>query len=325
MTFEDILVRYAGAYSPSTLRSYRTGLIRFDNWCAERGMSALPAEPAAVAEFIEAQAPTRSVATIKNRLAAIMFAHRHASLPLPADHSVVQLAVRRLARTNMRRPRQALGLTGELLDPILAACPASLAGLRDAALISVGYDTLCRSGEIAAMRIENLSADGERVCIPRSKTDPFGDGRVGYLSPPTVKRLKAWLAAAEIETGPLFRGLHSCAIANRPLDTSSIRRLIKRAAARADVTARTVRDLSGHSMRVGAAQDMMVAGFDTIGIMQAGGWRNHQVLARYVENAAAERLHARRWMRLALLSAQSAAPAHVSERNRQPGPFRCEA
>ena len=319
MTVEDIIVRCAGAYSPSTLRNYRTGLIRFENWCAERGRSALPAEPAAVAEFIEEQARTRSVATVKNQLAAIMFAHRHAGLPLPADQSVVQLAVRRVARTNMRRPRQALGLTGELLNPILAACPATLAGLRDAALISVGYDALCRSGELAAMRIEHLTANRERVCIPRSKADPFGDGRVAYLSPPTVQRLNRWLAAAELLAGPLFRGLHTCAVANRALDTSSIRRLIKRAAARADVTPSTVRFLSGHSMRVGAAQDMMVAGIDTVGIMQAGGWRNHQVLARYVENAAAERLHARRWERLALLSALPTAPATGPTRSRRHG------
>ena len=48
-------------------------------------------------------------------------------------------------------------------------------------------------------------------------------------------------------------------------------------------------------MRGGAAQDMMVAGIDTLGIMQAGGWKSYNVLARYVENAAAERMHERRW------------------------------
>ena len=51
-------------------------------------------------------------------------------------------------------------------------------------------------------------------------------------------------------------------------------------------------------MRVGAAQDMMLAGIDTIGIMQAGGWRSYAVLARYVENAAAERMHERRWQNM---------------------------
>jgi len=48
-------------------------------------------------------------------------------------------------------------------------------------------------------------------------------------------------------------------------------------------------------MRVGAAQDMMLSGFDTLGIMQAGGWRTYSVLSRYVENASAARMHERRW------------------------------
>lgn len=56
--------------------------------------------------------------------------------------------------------------------------------------------------------------------------------------------------------------------------------------------------LSGHSMRVGAAQDMMIAGLDHIAIMQAGGWKTVDVVARYVENAAARNLHQRRWASL---------------------------
>jgi hypothetical protein len=48
-------------------------------------------------------------------------------------------------------------------------------------------------------------------------------------------------------------------------------------------------------MRVGAAQDMMVAGFDALAIMQAGGWKSTNVLLRYVENAATKELHVRRW------------------------------
>lgn len=42
----------------------------------------------------------------------------------------------------------------------------------------------------------------------------------------------------------------------------------------------------------------MIAGFDTIGIMKAGGWRPQAVLARYVENASAKHMHSRRWQRL---------------------------
>lgn len=46
---------------------------------------------------------------------------------------------------------------------------------------------------------------------------------------------------------------------------------------------------------------MMVAGIDTLGIMQAGGWKSKNVLARYVENASTSKLHKRRWERLSNL------------------------
>jgi integrase/recombinase XerD len=91
----------------------------------------------------------------------------------------------------------------------------------------------------------------------------------------------------------MFRSLHLGRLSDQALDTSSIRRLIKRATKRAGLELSD--QLSGHSMRVGAAQDTMVAGFDALAIMQAGGWKSANVLLRYVENAATKEMHFRRW------------------------------
>jgi integrase/recombinase XerD len=146
------------------------------------------------------------------------------------------------------------------------------------------------------MRIEHvtINPDGTAmILIPRSKGDAAGNGRVAYLSPNTTSLLKGWLGEAALRKGPLFRSLHLGRFSQQSLDTSSIRRLITRATKRTglDLSNR----LSGHSMRVGAAQDMMVAGFDALAIMQAGGWKSANVLLRYVENAATKELHVRRW------------------------------
>ncbi|MXP13335.1 tyrosine-type recombinase/integrase [Altererythrobacter confluentis] len=218
-----------------------------------------------------------------------------ADLPSPTDNSAVYLSLRRARRARHSRPKQSTGLTAGLLGKIAAACPGTLSGLRDAALLSVGYDTLGRSYELAAMQVEHLNKDCSRIRIPIAKSDPFGDGRIAYLSPVTATRLSAWLSAADLHEGPLFRGLHTRKLSARHLNTSSIRRLIKASAHRAQVEPAMVRSLSGHSMRVGAAQDMMVAGADIIGIMHAGGWKSHAVLSRYVENASAGLMHERRW------------------------------
>lgn len=294
-SLDQLLRRCEGAYSDITLRGYRNDLNVFKAWCERGRESWLPATPDAVARFVDDEAPSKSIATVKRRISAIQFAHRMADLPSPIGHSEVHLAVRRAGRAKRRRPNQARGLTAELLSKIVEACPDTLAGLRDAALFSVGYDTLCRSSELVAMRVEHLSDDLSSMEVPRSKSDPFGDGRIGYLSSGTAARLEAWLNGAGLHSGPLFRGLHTRRVSSIALDTSSIRRRIKVAAQRALLGRDVVQGLSGHSMRVGAAQDMMMAGFDALGIMQAGGWRTYSVLSRYVENASAGRMHVRRW------------------------------
>ena len=299
----DILVRCAGAYADNTLRGYASDLRAFETWCSGRAVTWLPAEPQTVASFIDHQIDTLSASTLKRRMAAINFAHRMADLPSPTTRSIVHLALRRATRRHSRRPNQATGLTSEVLIRILERLPDTLPGLRDAALISVGYDTLCRSSELAMMTVAHLRLSGAAsgsVLVPRSKGDQAADGRIAWLSPRTVDYLHRWLEAAGIVEGPVFRSLHLARVSDKPLNTSSIRRLVKRAAKNASVATEVGKALSGHSMRVGAAQDMLVAGFDALAIMQAGGWKTTTVLLRYVEHASTKALHERRWAALAV-------------------------
>lgn len=285
---DAIFARCEGAYADITLRGYRTDLDFFASWCERNGAEFLPATPAGVAAFVDEQLARYSYATIRRCIAAIQFAHRLSDLPSPVGSSDVYLALRRAGRTKRRRPKQVKGLTADLLEKILEGCPETLSGLRDAALISVGYDTLCRSAELSWMEVEHVDLEEGTVYIPRAKNDPFGDGRIAGLSGRSVDLVRRWLDEAGIEEGPLFRGLHTAKVGPGHLETSSIRRLIKVAARRVGLT-EAATCLSGHSMRVGGAQDLMTAGFDTLAIMTAGGWKNVEVVARYVEKAALRR------------------------------------
>ena len=151
------------------------------------------------------------------------------------------------------------------------------------------------------MRLEHIrwgANDTASILIPRSKADSAGNGRIAHLSPVTVERLDQWLEAAGIEEGPIFQSLHLRRPSGQPLRNCSIRRLVKRAARNAGLPELVAGQLSGHSMRVGAAQDMMVTGFDMLAIMQAGGWTTPHVVSRYVENASTRSLHERRWAAL---------------------------
>ena len=222
-SIDDILAPCHGAYSARTTKGYRADLRIFVDWCAARNVPWLPAAPQVVAAFVDDQIANYRISTLKRRLCAIAFAHRMMDLPTPSDANVVRLAVRRAARQKVSRPQQKRGLTHAIRATILAACPETMAGLRDAALVSVGYDTLCRCSELSAMLVENVKfqADGAgSVLIPRSKADVAGAGRIAHLSPDTARLLRGWLNEAGVNSGPLFRSLHMHRVADGPLATS---------------------------------------------------------------------------------------------------------
>ncbi len=305
---EALFAPCVGAYSPRTFKGYTCDLRVFAIWCQVNQCNWIPASPYDVAKFIDDQAEQHRLSTLKRRVNAIAFAHRIRELRLPTGHTAVRLALRRAARSQLSRPRQVRGLTNAIRAKLVAACPPTLAGLRDAAIISVGYDTLCRGSELAAMCVEHIAFESNGtavVMIPRTKTDITGEGRVAYLSPETASVLRRWLLAADVKNGPLFRSLHLKRLSRGLLHTSSIRRLIKRGIERSGLEPSAAREFSAHSMRIGAAQDMLVAGYGALAIMQAGGWKSADVVLRYVEKAAML-LHARRWASLAEALAKGA-------------------
>lgn len=136
--WREALKRLRGAYSENTLRAYRADMEAFENWCAETGAKPLPASPETVAEFIASKTPRRSAATLKRRLAAIRKIHRLLRLENPIPDEEVVIAMCRALRSKCARPQQALGLTENLREQLIAACPQSLAGLRDRALFALG-------------------------------------------------------------------------------------------------------------------------------------------------------------------------------------------
>ena len=72
---------------------------------------------------------------------------------------------------------------------------------------------------------------------------------------------------------------------SKPVRPKQAKRVVKNAARRTGLDPAEVDAFSGHSMRVGAAQDLLKSGFDTAAIMRAGGWKSVNVLARYLEQA----------------------------------------
>ena len=160
----------------------------------------------------------------------------------------------------------------------------SLAGLRDAALITVGSDALLRVSEIAALTVADVQvqSDGSgTVTIHASKTDQEGRGHTRYLGAPTVAAVQRWMQASGISAGPLFVRVRRGDVAGtKPLDVRSIRSIIAKRAAAAGIPDR----ISGHSLRVGSAQSLAAAGAGLVELQQAGDRKAPQMPARYARH-----------------------------------------
>lgn len=299
------------AYAPNTLRAWRSSWRLWMEFCGRTGHAALPASLDAVRAFLieriesAPEQKPRKRATVALDLATLATVHRLASQPWVLDTMAGRLMWRGLRRERLRaRQRQAQGLTRRDLQRLLAPLSDTDArDLRDAALLSVAYETMCRRSELVTLRREDLwtESDGSgRVLLMRSKTDQEGEGAVLYMSMATLQRLLRWCEIAGIKRGPLFRAIplpwldattvaieaeaHRRERYPTALSAGDVARIFKRRARAAGIDPAQI---SAHSTRVGATQDLLQAGFSAAAIMQQGRWRSERMVVRYGEHIAA--------------------------------------
>jgi integrase/recombinase XerD len=279
-------------YPEATLRAWRFDWVSFVAFCKPRGLLPLPALPSTVAAFIEScSAAAKKPATVRRYLATIACAHRAAKLLNPNDDEDVKLALKGLYKSPTRQ-RQAKALRWHEIKRFLITAGDGIRADRERALLSVGYDTMARRSELVALDVEDLSflSDGSgRVLILRSKTVQTGEGSKAYLSPDTVAYLKAWLRTSGIKKGAVFRRLIGRGRIGGRLQVDSIAQLFKRVAKFVGMTSDEVKDVSGHSIRVGATQDMLALNIDLASVMQAGRWKTVAMPMRYGEEVQAAR------------------------------------
>ena len=118
--------------------------------------------------------------------------------------------------------------------------------------------------------------------IRRGKTDAEGQGRVVYLSRETRRWLQVWLASAKISEGATFRRLIGQNQVGGPLNPGSAAPIFKRVAQWIGMQERVIQQVSGHSTRVGATQDLAA-------ITQAGGWKSTRMPLQYAGKINAAR------------------------------------
>jgi len=293
----------AAAKAPATLKAYRNDWRDFESWCRVHNLPALPSTPETVALYIADRASTLASGTITRRLTSIAKAHQAAGVtnsPATTRHFVVGETLKGIRRTIGTAQQGKAPLLSADIRRIIIARREDLLGLRDAALVLVGFAGGFRRSELAGIRLCDLkfSADGVVVSVRKSKTDQEGAGReVGLpfgASPETcpVRALRQWLDRAAIREGPVFRSVGRYGhVSRRGLHTDSIGKLLKRAAGRAGLK---VEELGGHSLRAGCVTQAAMNGVREFVIMRQTGHKAIATLRRYKrsgeifrENAAA--------------------------------------
>ena len=278
--------------SENTIRAYRSDWTHFEKWCQVHSQPSLPASTGCVALYVADLAGTHKTATIIRRISAISQAHQIAGFETPTKSSQVRLVLAGIRRTNGTAQAAKTPVLVDDLRRMISRLPDNLLGVRDRALLLIGFAGAFRRSELVALDVPDavVNRDGLVVLIKRSKTDQDGEGRkigIPYGSNPLtcpVRALEDWLRQCGFTQGPLYRPVSRFGtVASPRLSAAAVALVVKRYAVAVGLNAS---DFAGHSLRSGLATSAAMAGASERAIMNQTGHRSTAVLRRYIRDGS---------------------------------------
>lgn len=304
----EAVARHAKA--DNTRRAYRAGVRAWCAFCGDHGLTPLPARPADIAGFLADQRlptpPRQPVAgnTLRLRLAAIAYLHHVVGLPSPTTAATVTetlAGLDRLAKQAGQGPKPKAAAKVDILREMLRPIGEDLPGLRDRALLLLGFAGAFRRSELAGIAVEHLeqSEHGLRITLPFSKGDRDMKGVVvaipyGSSALCPVRALQRWMAAAGITEGPVFRRIWATPrpeaapetwlpihiVGRQPLSDRSIARIVQARGAAAGFDGQA---FGGHSLKRGAMNTAKDRRVHPAQLKQLGRHKSYATLAAYIE------------------------------------------
>jgi integrase len=284
----------------NTVLAYQRDWTDFTRWCGSHGLVSLPATPDTVALYLSDLAATHKTSTLIRRTSSISQAHQIAEYESPTHSARVRLVMAGIRRTNGTAADAKTPVLVEDLKRMIARLPEGLLGVRDRALLLIGFCGGFRRSELVGLDVDAvaINRDGIVVNVRHSKTDQDGEGRkigIPYGSNPAtcpVRSLQNWLDASGITEGPLFRPItRHGKMASQRLSSKAVARIVKRYVKGIGLDAS---GYAGHSLRSGLATSAAMAGASEAAIMKQTGHRSVMMVRRYIrdgslfrENAAA--------------------------------------
>ena len=289
----------------NTIIAYTKGWTLYASWCCDHDLPVFEATPHRIVDFfryLDVSSRKLSLGTLTQYRSALTWQFRNQGFDSPPTRNVeVDRYFRSLARRYGRRKRQVNPLLADHIESINVICPPTLIGIRDSALLSIGFAGALRRSELVALRLSDISVPDNRekgmfLKIRRSKTDQAGQG---YEIPildgvriQAVTRLRVWIEAAKLggaET-PLFQGVMRGGHANgKSLNHDSVSRIVKKYA---DQIGLDAAQYSAHSLRAGFVTSAAMAGARIDKIMDVSRHASTAMVMQYIRDAKRFENHA---------------------------------
>src|SRR5450830_1211249 len=163
------------ATSENTRRAYRSAVRHFLAWGGR-----LPSDESIIVNYLLAFSDSLNPRTLSLKMTALSQWHRHQGFADPCATPHVRKVLLGISRSRGRPAEKAAALLLADMEKIVEAQlrDSSLKGLRDCALLQIGFFGGFRRSELVSLQIEYLTwqKEGLVIQLPRSKTDQTGKG-----------------------------------------------------------------------------------------------------------------------------------------------------
>jgi site-specific recombinase XerD len=288
---EEAKSHLTNSKAENTKRAYRNDWTQFSKWCEKNGLQDLPADPETIVYYITFLGKTLKASSIKRKMTAISQRHETAGYSSPTKTALVKGVWDGIQRTIgiKEEGKEALWLD-ELRQVIQALPQNTVIGIRNRALLIIGWAGALRRSELTQLNVEDISItrDGLILHLHRSKTDQKGEGQdvaIPYGSNPLtcpVRSLEDWLSASCISEGPLFRRLDRHGNILGRLTPQSVRLIVKQCCEKVGMDSEKY---GAHSLRSGFCSTAAKAGKAEHQIMKQTRHKRSDSLKRYIKKA----------------------------------------
>ena len=289
----------------NTKRGYAADLRSFQDYCEHNELLHLPADVTTVAGYVSQMADRgMKLATIRRHVAAIAKLHQLAGKPSPTTHEALHVVLDGITRVIGKRQRQAAAFTvAELKQAVRAMDLTTPTGLRDRALLLLGFAGAFRRSELVELNVEDIELTRQALVIhlKRSKTNQNGENedKAVFYAPSAdfcpVRATQEWLECIGRSSGPLFtrmsRGNKECAaqLGKARLSDQSVNDLVQRHLG-ANYTA--------HSLRVSFVTVAVEAGQPNKAIKNQTKQKTDLMIERYARLDDVKRFNAAQYLGL---------------------------